>query len=188
MFAAMLLVVVTPTVVAVTLNRSPTTPATAAPPARWDATRVCNIGGITLTAPVMGSRLLVTGSRFQIVGTVGAHTSVSMSHATARSIAQRTGPNEFEPAGSHAGTAQSVPCNVAGSTASIAGNTWSEGRPTAFGITAGWMGYGSGPTFRFHCVLRRAGSRALLGTCVHRVDTQAGAVSVNFQIRPRAGR
>jgi hypothetical protein len=78
-----------------------------------------------------------------------------MSFATASSIAQRTAPQEFQAAGTHSGTAQTVPCNVAGNAANVAGNTWGIGHQRQFAIKAGRVGYAAGPFFRFHCSRRR---------------------------------
>jgi hypothetical protein len=139
--------------------------------AHWHATQTCHNGGIAIV-PAM-----------QVVGSVSGRMQVSMSFATADSIAQRTGPQEFQPAGTHSGTARTVPCNVAYNAAGVAANTWSVGHRQQFAIKAGWAGYAAGPIFRFRCVLRGDGSRTLAGTCVHTANGQAGAVRVRFRIQ-----
>jgi hypothetical protein len=142
--------------------------------ARWQATQTCHSGGMAIV-PAM-----------QVVGFVSARMRVSMSFATASSIAQRTGPQEFQAAGTHSGTAQTVPCNVAGNAANVAGNTWGIGHRLQFAIKAGWVGYAAGPFFGFHCALRSEGARTLVGTCLHKENGQADAVRVRFQIHQGA--
>lgn len=126
--------------------------------------------------------LTQTRAPYNVVGLVSSRTGVSMSFATANSIAQRTGPQEFQPAGTHSGTPQSVPCDVAAGVASTAGNAWSGRHQRQFAIKAGWVGYAGRPTFGFQCALRRAGARGLAGVCLHKANRDAGTVRVRFSI------
>ena len=170
LLASMLVLTAVGTAIAVISTRSPAGTNTSHPAARWQGTQTCHNGGMAIM-PAM-----------QVVGIVSAGMRVSMSFATANSIAQRTGPQELQPAGTHSGTAQTVPCNVAGNAADVAANTWSIGHQQQFAIKAGWVGYAVGPVFRFHCVLRSEAGRTLVGTCLHKANGQAGAVKVRFQI------
>ena len=151
-------------------TRSPAGSSASQLAARWQGTQTCHNGGMAIV-PGM-----------QVVGLVSARMRVSMSFATASSIANRTGPQEFQAAGTHSGTAQSVPCNAGGNAADVAGNTWGVGHRQQFAIKAGWVGYAAGPVFRFQCVLRSEAARTLVGTCLHKANGQAGAVKVRFQI------
>jgi hypothetical protein len=151
---------------AVVVTRPSVDARTSVPRSRWHATQTCATGGAAVTGGLVSSRA-----------------NVSMSLATAKSIAQRTGPSEFAPAGTHSGTAQAVPCMVALSAAFAAGDKWGVSHQHAFAVTAGWVGYASGPQFSFHCVLQGEGARTLLGTCSHRADVHAGSVKVTFRIR-----
>lgn len=176
LLASILVLMALGTAIAVTAARSPAGANTSALAARWPATQTCHSGGGAIIPAL------------QVVGFVGARIHVSMSSATADSVAQRTGPQEFQPAGTHSATAQAVPCNVASNAADVAGNTWGVGHQLQFTIKAGWAGYATGPLFRFHCVLRSAGARTLVGTCLHKANGQAGAVRVRFQIHRGAVR
>jgi hypothetical protein len=109
---------------------------------------------------------------------------VEMSAATARSIAERVGPNEFQPPGSHP-HAKDVPCVVASSVAGVAAETWSEDGATDDWVRVAWASHASGPSFgRFHCHASRSGAGRVNETCDHRADRHAGAITVEFIVRP----
>lgn len=169
----LLALVATGTATAVIATRSPAGANSSLLSARWQGTQICRNGGMALTA---------NQQPFNVVGLVSARMRVSMSFATASSIAQRTGPQELQPAGTHSATPRVVPCNVAGAVADTAGNTWSVRHQRQFAIKAGWVGYAAGPFFRFTCVLRNEGPSALAGTCLHKPSRQAGTVRVRFLI------
>jgi hypothetical protein len=104
---------------------------------------------------------------------------VAMSYETARSIARHVGPDEFDPPDSHP-LPQDVPCDVAGSVAFTAADSWSKRQQTSAWIAAGWRGYAVGPSYRFHCVVSRPTPAAVDETCVHRADRRAGEIRVRF--------
>jgi hypothetical protein len=175
LLAAALALVAAGTATGVIATRSPAGTSTPLLATRWQNPRTCPDGGMALTA---------NKPPYGIVGIVGAP-SVSMSLGTASSIADRTGRQELQPAGTHSGTPRSVPCNVAANAAGVAGNTWNSAHRKRFAIRAGWAGYAGGPMFRFRCVLRSEGPRRLVGTCAHKPSLQAGAVEVRFAISRR---
>jgi hypothetical protein len=108
---------------------------------------------------------------------------VRMSYATARNIAARVGPNEFEPPDSHP-PPQNVPCVVASSVAFVAANAWSVRRATNDWISAAWASYASGPSFgRFHCIVTSRPSDNTSERCTHRADRHAGRIIVGLVIR-----
>jgi hypothetical protein len=109
---------------------------------------------------------------------------VEMSAATARSIARRVGPGEFQPPDSHP-PARDVPCVVASSVAYAGADSWSIRKATDDWINAAWASYASGPSFgRFHCQVRGRHSRAITETCSHNADRHAGEITVDFVLRP----
>lgn len=109
---------------------------------------------------------------------------VEMSAATARSIARRVGPNEFQPPGSHP-PAKDVPCVVASSVAYAAADSWSIRKATDDWVSVAWASYASGPSFgRFHCRASRHRAGRVNETCNHRADRHAGAITVEFIVRP----
>ena len=111
---------------------------------------------------------------------------VEMSAATARSIARRVGPNEFQPRGSHP-PAKDVPCVVASSVAYAGADSWSIRKATDDWVSVAWASYASGPSFgRFHCRASRHGAGRVNETCNHRADRHAGAITVEFIVRPVA--
>lgn len=109
---------------------------------------------------------------------------VKMSSETARSIARRVGPKEFQPPSSHP-AAKEVPCVVASSVAFGGANARSRWRSNSGSMTARWASYAAGPSFgRFSCtgVRRRTGGAE--ETCIHRADRHAGQITVQFVVRP----
>lgn len=174
LLAVVTVVAAVATATAVIATRSPAGANTSILAARWSYTRVCRTGGMALTQ---------TKAPYDVVGLVSPQTRVSMSVATASSIAQRTGPQEFQPSGTHSGTPQSVPCDVATGVASTVGNAWSGRHKRQFAIKAGWVGYAGGPTFGFQCALRRTGAQGLAGLCLHQANRDPGTVRVRFSIQ-----
>jgi hypothetical protein len=109
---------------------------------------------------------------------------VKLSFESARSIARRVGPGEFQPPSSHP-AAKDVPCVVASSVAFRGANAWSTWSSNSGSMTAGWASYAAGPSFgRFVCtgVGRRAGGAR--ETCIHRADRHAGQITVQFAVQP----
>jgi hypothetical protein len=107
-----------------------------------------------------------------------------MSSATARSIGRRVGPGEFQPSDSHP-PAKDVPCVVASSVAFAGADSWSIHKQTDDWVSAAWASYASGPSFgRFHCRATRDGASKVREKCVHRADRHAGAITVEFIVRP----
>jgi hypothetical protein len=161
-------------------TRSPATSSVAPLPASWHDAQICR------GRPGTGIAVTSNTQLGKVLGLIGFPMRVSMGFATASAIARRVGPSEFQPAGTHGATAQAVPCNVAVDVADRAGNRWGALKQRQFGITAGWAGYSGAFWFGFECVLRDAGARKLLGTCVHEPSRRAGTVRVRFLIRPPA--
>jgi hypothetical protein len=113
---------------------------------------------------------------------------VSMSYATARSIAERVGPNEFQPSGSHP-LPKEVPCVVASSVAFAAANRWSIRHGTYEEVSPKWTGYASGPSLgRFRCFVTSRRAAAVRQSCIHAADRHAGRISVDLTIRSARGR
>jgi hypothetical protein len=109
---------------------------------------------------------------------------ITMSPQTARNIARRVGPNEFQPAGSHP-SATDVPCDAAQSIASAGANAWTQWSANTGTITAGWTGYATGPSFgRFHCTGVTLNDGSVKETCAHRADRHAGSMTGSFVIQP----
>jgi hypothetical protein len=84
---------------------------------------------------------------------------VEMSAATARSIARRVGPNEFQPSGSHP-RAKDVPCVVASSVAYAGADSWSIREATDGWVSVAWASYASGPRSDASAAGRHAAGRA----------------------------
>jgi hypothetical protein len=109
-----------------------------------------------------------------------------MSLATARGIARRVGPYEFEPAGSHPPPG-AVPCDIASTVAFDAADRWSVVMPAVrFSIESGWRGYATGPIFPFQCLVAAHTSVSARITCTHTADTHAGAIQVWLTPRRRS--
>ena len=109
---------------------------------------------------------------------------VGMSAATARSIALRTRPEEFQPAGSHP-AARGMPCWVAQSVATTAANAWTHwpGNSGIVGIRP--EGYTPGPYLgRFVCSGSNRRGGGARERCVHSADRHAGAITVTFVVKP----
>ena len=181
LLAAALVLVGAAAAAGVVETRSPASRDVALLPASWHDAQTCR------GRPGDGIAVTSNTQLGKVLGLIGFPMRVSMGFATANGIAQRVGPSEFQPAGTHGATAQAVPCNVALDVADRAGNRWGALNQRQFGITAGWAGYSGGPLFRFDCALRSAGAHKLLGTCLHKPSRQEGAVRVRFLIRRPAG-
>jgi hypothetical protein len=177
LLAAALVLVGAAAAAGVVETRSPATSNVALLAASWHDAQICR------GAPSPGIAVTSNTRLGKVLGLIGFPMRVSMGFATASGIARRVGPSEFQPAATHGATAQAVPCNVALDVADRAGNRWGALEQRQFGITAGWAGYSGGPQFGFECVLRDAGVRRLLGSCVHEPSRREGAVSVRFLIR-----
>lgn len=177
LLAAALVLVGAAVVVGVQETRSSASSDVALLSASWRDAQTCR------GAPGTGAAITSSTQLGKVLGLIGFPMRVTMGFATAYGIAQRVGPSEFQPAGTHGTTAQAVPCNVAFDVADRAGNRWGALKQRQFGITAGWAGYSGGPRFGFECVLRNAGARRLVGTCLHEASRRAGAVRVRFLIR-----
>lgn len=109
---------------------------------------------------------------------------VELSAATARSIARRVGPGEFQPPGSHP-PAKDVPCVVASSVSNAGAHAWSVRQKTDDWVSVAWASYASGPSFGlFHCLASRRAASRVDETCTHRADRHAGAITVEFVVRP----
>jgi hypothetical protein len=143
-------------------------------------------GGATKASPysrgcgTARDRFVTTNNRWQSSGPW----HVEMSPSTARSIARRVGPGELQPLDSHS-PAKGVPCVVASSVADRAAHAWSLRQRTDEWVTVAWASYASGPSFgRFHCLASRHARGRVDETCNHRADRHAGAITVEFLIRP----
>ncbi len=109
---------------------------------------------------------------------------VQLSVATARSIAKRVGPAEFQPPGSHPPTKE-VPCAVASAVAFAGARAWSVRQATDDWVRAGWTGYSYGPSFgRFRCRASRHRSNRVTERCTHTADRHTGEITVEFTVRP----
>jgi len=109
---------------------------------------------------------------------------VRMSYETARSIARRVGPYEFQPPASHP-PPRDVPCVVASSVAFAGADAWAARQESPEWVSVRWTGYASGPSFgRFRCVVTARRPRAIDETCTHEADRHAGAIVVEFTVRP----
>jgi hypothetical protein len=109
---------------------------------------------------------------------------VEISATTARSIAKRIGPAEFQPPGSHP-PAKTIPCSVASNVAFEGARAWSTRQATDDWITVDWAGYSYGPSLgRFHCRASRLKSNRVTQTCIHKADRNAGDITVKLTVRP----
>jgi hypothetical protein len=109
---------------------------------------------------------------------------VRMSYETARRIARRVGPSEFQPPGSHPDPGD-VSCVVASSVAFAGANGWAARQESPGLVSVRWTGYASGPSFgRFRCVATTRRPGAIDETCSHKADRHAGAIVVQFTVRP----
>jgi hypothetical protein len=109
---------------------------------------------------------------------------VDISAATARSIAKRVGPSEFQPPGSHP-YAKTIPCSVASDVAFEGARAWSVRQATDDWITVDWTGYTYGPSLgRFHCRASRHRLNRVMETCIHKANHNAGEMAVTFTVRP----
>jgi hypothetical protein len=107
-----------------------------------------------------------------------------MSYETARTIARRVGPSEFQPPGSHPQPSE-VPCVVASAVAFAGANAWAARQKSPDWVRVRWTGYASGPSFgRFRCVVTARHRGAIDETCTHKPDRHAGAIVVQFTVRP----
>jgi hypothetical protein len=123
---------------------------------------------------------LTTNERWETIGPW----HVRMSYKTARSIAERVGPSEFQPSGSHP-SPKDVPCVVASSVAFAAADAWSVRHATSEWISARWTGYASGPSFGgFHCIVTTPRAGTVGETCTHQADRHAGQITVQLTVRP----
>jgi hypothetical protein len=110
---------------------------------------------------------------------------ITMSYETARSIAKRVGPSEFQPPASHPRPAE-VPCAVASAVAFAGANAWTTWHATGGWVSAAWAGYATGPSFgRFHCTGVSRSDGGVKETCTHRADRHAGRITVQFIVRRR---
>lgn len=107
---------------------------------------------------------------------------VSMSYATARSIALRVGPYEFQPPTSHPAP-RDVPCDAALTVALAGANAWTHWHSERGSLTAGWTGYATGPSYgRFDCTGTKRRDDGAVETCTHQADKHAGEITVRFTI------
>lgn len=106
---------------------------------------------------------------------------VSMSYATARSIASRVGPSEFQPPNSHP-SPNDVPCDIASAVSQAGTDAFTHWHSTSGTVNSGWTGYAAGPQFSFTCSGKRRSDGGATETCVHVADQHAGRVVVRFTI------
>ena len=108
---------------------------------------------------------------------------VSMSYATAKSIAARVGPYEFQPPSSHPAP-QDVPCDAASTVALAGADAWTHWHSELGSFAAGWTGYAAGPSYgRFDCTGTKRRDGGAIETCSHHADRHAGAIVVRFIIQ-----
>lgn len=123
---------------------------------------------------------LTPDPKWEVVGPY----QIGMSYTTAKGIAQRVGPNEFAPPGSHP-AARDVPCDAAFSIAMNGAKAWTKWPGNSGWMGAGWIGYATGPYYgSFHCTGVSQADGGARETCHHNADRHAGAMTGRFVIHP----